>query len=260
MRDVERLREKVEVSLDDRQVAVLAVCALLLMLGVFALGLVVGKRLSAAAQPPRVDELTALDEAQAATVARPMKPAAPIAAAAKPAAGPAGRTKDEPRLAVPKPRADADEEQPVPEQGKPPVEVPAPAPVALAERTERPDRPAPKPIAVVPAPKEPAVVPQAPKPAAIKQPSAVAPPSPPRELGQFTVQLGASQDRAEAQKLESRARGAGLKPYVVEAQLGAKGTWYRVRVGAFGDKDSANQFRKDVERELRSSAVVMPTH
>jgi cell division septation protein DedD len=74
------------------------------------------------------------------------------------------------------------------------------------------------------------------------------------------VQLGASQDRAEAQKLESRARGAGLKPYVVEAQLGAKGTWYRVRVGAFGDKDSANQFRKDVERELRTSAVVMPTH
>lgn len=257
MRDVERLREKVELSLDDRQVAVLAVCALLLMLGVFALGLVVGKRLSAAAQPPRVDELAALDEAQAATLARPVKPAGPTP---KPLAVPAARAKDETKPVAPRPLADADEEQPVPEQGRPPVEAPAPAPVVLAERTERPDRPAPKPVAVVPAPKEPTVVPQAPKPAVIKQPSAVAPPPLPRELGQFTVQLGASQDRAEAQKLESRARGAGLKPYVVEAQLGAKGTWYRVRVGAFGDKDSANQFRKDVERELRSSAVVMPTH
>jgi len=33
-----------------------------------------------------------------------------------------------------------------------------------------------------------------------------------------------------------------------------------VRVGAFQDKDSANRFRKDVERELRTAAVVMPTH
>jgi cell division protein FtsN len=45
----------------------------------------------------------------------------------------------------------------------------------------------------------------------------------------------------------------------MEADLGAKGTWFRVRVGAFGDKDSANRFQKDVERELRVAAVVMPT-
>jgi hypothetical protein len=31
-----------------------------------------------------------------------------------------------------------------------------------------------------------------------------------------------------------------------------------VRVGAFADKDSAERFRRDVERELRTSAVVMP--
>jgi cell division protein FtsN len=40
--------------------------------------------------------------------------------------------------------------------------------------------------------------------------------------------------------------------------LGAKGVWYRVRVGAFADRDSAGRFQKDVERELRSPAVVMP--
>jgi cell division septation protein DedD len=83
--------------------------------------------------------------------------------------------------------------------------------------------------------------------------------APPRDPGAFTIQIGASQDRTEAARIEARARGAGLKPYVVEANLGAKGTWYRVRVGAFHDRDAANRFQKDVERELRSAAVVMPT-
>jgi cell division septation protein DedD len=72
------------------------------------------------------------------------------------------------------------------------------------------------------------------------------------------VQIGASQDRSDAARLESRARGAGLKPYALEANLGAKGTWYRVRVGAFRDREAANRFRLDVERELRSAAAVMP--
>ena len=89
-------------------------------------------------------------------------------------------------------------------------------------------------------------------------PKALTPP--PRDVGEYTVQVGASQDRSEAARLEGRARGAGLRAYVVQANLGAKGTWYRVRVGAFRDKDAATRFRKDVERELRVAAVVMPTH
>jgi cell division septation protein DedD len=82
---------------------------------------------------------------------------------------------------------------------------------------------------------------------------------PPKDLGDYTVQLGASQDRTDAQRLESRARAAGLRPYVMEADLGRKGLWYRVRVGSFPDKEAASRFRKDVERELRSPAVVMAT-
>jgi len=80
---------------------------------------------------------------------------------------------------------------------------------------------------------------------------------PPKDLGNFTVQIGASQDRSEALRMENKARAAGLKPYVVEADLGAKGTWFRVRVGAFKDKGAADDYRRDVERELRAPAVVM---
>ena len=49
MRDVERLREKIEVSLDGRQVAALAVSALVLLGAVFTAGLAVGRR---SAPPP----------------------------------------------------------------------------------------------------------------------------------------------------------------------------------------------------------------
>src|SRR5205823_2245141 len=61
MRDLTRLREKREFSLDDRQVVALAVCAVLLLAGVFALGVTLGKRLSAPPPPPA--ELAQLDQA-----------------------------------------------------------------------------------------------------------------------------------------------------------------------------------------------------
>jgi cell division septation protein DedD len=56
-----------------------------------------------------------------------------------------------------------------------------------------------------------------------------------------------------------RVSKAGLRPYVMEAKLPGRGLWYRVRVGAFADRAAADQYRKDVERELRAPAVVMPS-
>ena len=103
------------------------------------------------------------------------------------------------------------------------------------------------------------MIPPPSRPVQVAAPALPALAPPPRDLGEFTVQVGASQDRGEAARLESRVRSSGLRPYVVEAKLGRKGTWYRIRVGAFRDRESAMRFRKDVERELRTVAVVMPT-
>ena len=244
MRDMERLREKIEVSLDDRQVAALAVCALLLLGGVFSLGLLVGKRLAAAAPAAStVNDLAALDE----QAAQPAAPKLPPPAAAKPVPGNAAAPpaqKPAPAPAKP-PLPDDLDEQPMPDQLKTQGQaVPQPAQAALAA-----------------APRMPAVVdpPQKPRSFEAVQKHVVLA-APPRNLGRFTVQFGASQDHGEAQRLEARARLAGLKPYIVEARLGSKGTWYRVRVGAFSDKDAASEYRRDVERELRVTAMVMPTH
>jgi len=135
--------------------------------------------------------------------------------------------------------------------------------LAPAEKAhERVEKPEPvRTASVVPSPaRQPTVVPPPERAMQVPPAAAAQLPPPPRELGNFTVQVGASRDRGDAARLEARARGAGLKPYVMEANLGAKGTWYRVRVGAFRDKEAANRFRLDVERELRTAAAVMPTH
>lgn len=224
MRDADRIREKSDLRLDDRQVAGLAVAVLLLLGGVFALGLMVGKSLAARApQAAPAGDLAALDEQHAA---EPVRPAEKPAPAPEPA----------PKVAQSS-------------VGAPPVEQDGPTrPAAVTA--------APAPVTVVTSHKP--VVVDPPKAVVVRPPHEPALTPPPRDLGAFTVQIGASPDRAEALRLESRARAAGLRPYVVEAHLGAKGTWYRVRVGSFKDKDSAGRYRKDVERELRASAVVMP--
>jgi DedD protein len=234
MRHVQQMREKVEVSLEGRQIAALALGALVLLCSVFALGLAVGRKLSQ--EPPRAD-LASLD----------------LQAEQKPKAeGPAPVKTDSPTTTK------AEAAQPKPAEAKAaatrPVESLKTAKVSTA--TLAPTRN--NQIAVVPAPvREPLVIPAPPR---RQENAAIALTPPPRDLGAFTVQIGASPDRVEAQRLESKARAAGLKPYVVEANLGAKGTWYRVRVGSFSDKEKASHYRTDVERELRSTAIVMASH
>src|SRR5258706_7422095 len=78
MRDVERLREKIEFSLDGKQAWALGVSALLLLGGVFTIGLLVGRRTAPVPQTASGD-LAALDApavAQKPTPA-PVKPAPP---------------------------------------------------------------------------------------------------------------------------------------------------------------------------------------
>ena len=223
MRDVQKLRERVQLSLDDRQVAGLAFAVLLLLAGVFALGLMVGKGLAARApDQDRAGELAALDEEH-----KREKPPEPRA------------TSPAPPKAHPEPAAKLEAAS-----VSPPPKAPEPEKVALAVAPQ-PDR---KPLVIDP-----------PRPLKVAAPAAHPKnAAPPREAGDFTVQIGASQEKSEAQRLEARARSAGLKPYLVEADLGAKGTWYRVRVGSFRDKLAAARFKADVERELRVSAAVMP--
>jgi len=114
-------------------------------------------------------------------------------------------------------------------------------------------------VRTIPAPPSTTFVAPGPRTAQVTAPQTGALPPPPLDVGKFTVQVGATQDRVEAREMVARYSKGGLHPYVAEARLAGRGLWYRVRLGAFVDRAAADQYRRDVERELRTPAVVMPT-
>ena len=258
-----RIQEPIELRLEQRQVAILASAALILLGVVFALGVLVGRQLASATlgapQQPAPGDLAALDAAQRSPPPSPrIAPPEPKAAEMPPAA-----PKAQPALPRLEPAGAATSATPVPAtSGAPavarsaavaasqaaPTAPPAPAardaetPPTADEALEDDDAPAPPPLgATAPGP-------------------APAPPSRsgPKAPGAFTVQLGASPDRKVAGRIEARARAAGFDPYVVAVDLGSKGTWYRVRAGAFASKEEAAKLQKEAGRQLRVPAVVMP--
>ncbi|MBN1832870.1 MAG: polysaccharide biosynthesis tyrosine autokinase, partial [Deltaproteobacteria bacterium] len=60
----------------------------------------------------------------------------------------------------------------------------------------------------------------------------------------FSLQLGAFRDLKEAQKLILTCKEKGLSAYWSEVEL-ASGIWYRVFVGHFEDRESAESFKKE---------------
>ncbi|HSN91797.1 MAG TPA: SPOR domain-containing protein, partial [Anaeromyxobacteraceae bacterium] len=76
-------------------------------------------------------------------------------------------------------------------------------------------------------------------------PPAAAPAPPPP--GTFSVQVGASRDRAEADRIAGKFRSSGAR--VEEADVPGKGTWYRVRVGSFPTREAAERYLRDLARE-----------
>ncbi|HEY1086200.1 MAG TPA: SPOR domain-containing protein, partial [Archangium sp.] len=140
------------------------------------------------------------------------------------------------------------------------AEAPKPEPVAVAE--------APKPAPVAEEPKP--VMAEAPKPepvatrtvdgggSSLKEAFGKAQKAPENTAadGSWTVQLSAYQDRGEADRFAAGLRDKGYAPYIVEATIAGKGTWYRVRMGRFGSKDAASRYKEDFQRETAMNAIV----
>jgi len=235
MRDQNRVRERFELSLDGRQVVSVIVGALVIMAGVFVLGLNVGRQIGGRQAPaPRAgaDPLAALDSPTARpdageppprlsyheTLTRPQAP--------------------EPRPAAPKPSPAV---SPAAAQAPAPAPVPAPVPSATPAPAPAPTRAAPPDAPPPPAP--------SPRPAAKPTPPPAAEPA-------FAVQVGASQDAAEAARIAGKFKAQRAR--VVPADIPGKGRWYRVRVGAFEDKASAEAYLRDLTRETGVKGFVTP--
>lgn len=237
MRDVDRMKERLELSLDSRHVVGIVVGAIVVLGGVFSLGVMVGKKgapAPAAVQGTSRDLLAALDE-------RAVAPAEGVDASLtfdrelmKPVEAPA--------VAVAAPPA-------------PSVPTPAPLPPPPAPAPSLPESPATK-----------EATPTATRVhvdaggAALKEAFARAMkpsdsgPIPP--TGTWCVQLSAHPERAEAEKFAQVLREKGYAPYIVASEIAGKGTWHRVRLGRFADREAASKYLSDFKRETRLEAFV----
>jgi cell division septation protein DedD len=123
-----------------------------------------------------------------------------------------------------------------------------PAPPPPADAPERPPAAPPAAPPVTAATVPPAPAPEPTRPAAAAAQAKAAPQK------AWTIQLAASEDRGEAEKLA--ARFATLAPRVEEAVVPGKGRFFRVRVGSFDTRDAAQRYLRDVARETGAKGIV----
>jgi DedD protein len=245
MRDFQHWRDKVELSLDGRQVFFLFFGGAVLACLLFALGVMTGRRLEARAialeAPATDDPLAALDQlgdledeeltyhkaltqggkGTRTAAPRPAKPAAPVAA--PPTATAASK---------PTPMAAAT----VPAIGKP-------APAAASAPTAAATPPAkPTPVAAAPQP--------SPLKGDVKESGVEA------SAVHFTLQLSAFSAKKDADDFARRVKDAGYRPFVVSSDLPGKGVLYRVRIGDFASKDAALAEKTAVEKKLKVAAYL----
>jgi DedD protein len=284
LRDVERWKDKIEIRLDNRQVAFLFFGSALIACLLFILGVIVGKRLESrghALAPEIEDPLALLDRVASslpATAVAATNRAADVAVSRAQAAPARHAAASAEAAVVPVPtRVVAKVEELVAAAAKPAkkpelgvAEVVAKAkPVAVASGTPTPT--VTKPIA---APAKSAAAPQEqpraanpellpPSGMAVAPPPAVgatlnaaaAAPGASAGRGRFMLQVGSFLDRAEAEAFASSF--ASEKPTVITSDIPGKGTWYRVRVGDFRAFKEAVDAKLSFERRFSKIALVV---
>jgi cell division protein FtsN len=160
---------------------------------------------------------------------------------------------------------------PVPDDGPPPPSIverigeptPAPsaAPTARAAASAAPIPtavPIAAPALAVPAPKPPPAATAAPIPVPAAAPVPAAKPKPSAaRASAFGVHVGSYRKRATAEG-EARRLGAelALPARVLEADLGAKGVWFRTVVGEVGTAAEASALREQLKKKGIPDGVV----
>ncbi len=218
MRDLDRWKDKVELSLDGRQIFFIFFGSSIIACMIFVFGIMLGKRLEARAlalSPPSAeDPLAALDQLSDADDGLTFHQAL---------------TKDTHRGAI-VPTANGEKKRSVAETSA----ASESAPVAKSSDSALP---------------RPPILPSLPM-----QPVALAKPK--VETGHFTLQLSAFPDRSDADEFMRRVQAAGYHPFVVQSEVPGRGTFYRVRLGDFTSRQAAADFKTEFEKKQRLMAYV----
>lgn len=237
----ELYKDKIEVSLDGRQIFYLFFGGAVIVGLVFVLGVMVGRRVEARGHVERArthastDPLAALDRLEgsgglsfqdkligSAPPPDVEKKIAEIEKARKKAGEPAKKL-DEVKPAEPK----AVEKKPADEK----VEAAAePKPEKKAEKKDSAK--------------------------SDKQDSEKVAEEKPPEKQRWTLQLSSFQDRAEAESFLASVKSSGYQPTLTEAKVDGK-TYYRVRLGTYKSIENANNAKSDYEKSSKKSASIM---
>jgi cell division septation protein DedD len=67
--------------------------------------------------------------------------------------------------------------------------------------------------------------------------------------GNFTVQVGSFQNKASATQLLSKLKGVGPDARLVSSVTSGKKNWYRVQIGRFLDRQSAQKWGEQLQSQ-----------
>ena len=212
-----------EIQLSGKALVFLFMAVVVIAVGIFLMGLQVGRGVLAARGAPGA-------EAAAAAEAEPPPPppAASVGSSTAPATAGEKLSYAE-RLGSPEPAR----EPLKPEAAAPPAaksETPAPAPTSAA-------KPAPAASATASA-----------AAAAVNKPAAAVAATPEPEGPGFSIQVAALREREEADAIVKRLAGKGYSAYVVNPAKGAP-AMFRVRVGKFKDRSEADTVAARLQKE-----------
>lgn len=66
---------------------------------------------------------------------------------------------------------------------------------------------------------------------------------------QFTIQVASLKDPRTADAMVEKLRMKGYPAYRVEARLGDRGTWYRIRIGSYGERKEASPVLEQLAKD-----------
>jgi cell division septation protein DedD len=256
----ELYKDKIEVSLDGRQIFYLFFGGAVIVGLVFVLGVMVGRRVEARGHVERaqtqaaVDPLAALDRLEGGaglSFQGSLRGADAPASDVDKTIGELARQRE---AARPNKKVDARVERPVvapavkPKPDKPEPEAkPVTRPEPEAKPVTKPER-----AAKAEAKPDKATAHTEDKKPEDKKPED----KKPEAKAKFTLQLSSFQDKDEALAYLAQVKANGFGAYVTEADVDGK-TFYRVRMGNYHSLDAANGAKAELEKSTKKSATVM---
>ena len=72
----------------------------------------------------------------------------------------------------------------------------------------------------------------------------------------FAIQVYSFKDKNRADMALEKLRQKGYKAYIMISDLGARGLWYRVRVGTFPNEQEAQKALESITNDFKSGIIV----